>query len=184
MPHVFEGLATVTVMARYAGKPQAELTTFECPVRLETADTDRTRVELARYLEGPKEVNVLQVILPEGRMVQGPIVDGYNAPLGGRLLIDVEPGDLEFAPPAAEPGSQTDNPEQELAALDLPQAVQSTTLKLLQQIALAHTADDLFRASDRAEGFVLGLETVEALDAVRIGALYEVFDSAAGARRQ
>ncbi|MBY9026206.1 hypothetical protein K7459_21315 [Pseudomonas fluorescens] len=91
---------------------------------------------------------------------------------------------MEFAPPAAEPNSQTDNPEQELAALDLPQAVQSTTLKLLQQIALAHTADDLFRASDRAEGFVLGLETVEALDAVRIMALYEVFDSAATAQRQ
>lgn len=184
MSHVFEGLATVTVMARYAGKPQAELTTLECPVRLKTAGTDRARVELARYLEGPKDANVLRVILPEGRMVQGPIVDGCNAPLGGWLLIDVEPGDLEFAPPAAEPNSQTDNPEQELAALDLPQAVQSTTLKLLQRIALAHTADDLFRASDRAEGFVLGLETVEALDAVRIMALCEVFDSAATAQRQ
>lgn len=27
MFHVFEGLATFTVIARYAGKPQAELTT-------------------------------------------------------------------------------------------------------------------------------------------------------------
>jgi len=184
MSHVFEGLATVTVIARYAGKPQAELTTLECPVRLETAGTDRTRVELARYLEGPKDANVLRVILPEGRMVQGPIIDGCNAPLGGWLLIDVEPGDLEFAPLAAEPDSQTDRPEKELAALDLPQAVQSTALKLLQQIALAHTAEDLFRASDRVEGFVLGLETVEALDAVGIRALYEVFDIAATARRQ
>ncbi|QJI39386.1 hypothetical protein HKK52_11140 [Pseudomonas sp. ADAK2] len=39
-----------------------------------------------------------------------------------------------------------------LSTLNLPHGVEIQTLKLLQQIARAHTADDLFRASDRAEG--------------------------------
>lgn len=93
MFHVFEGLATVTVIARYAGKPQAELTALEFPVRLKTAGTDHTRVELTRYLEGPKDANMLRVILPDGKMVEGPLVDSCTAPLGGWLLIDVEPDD-------------------------------------------------------------------------------------------
>lgn len=70
-----------------------------------------------------------------------------------------------------------------LAALHLPNAVEVQTLKLLHQIALAHTADDLFRASDRAEGFVLGLETVKVLNAASIEGLYKTFEAAATARR-
>ncbi|MFJ2320268.1 hypothetical protein [Pseudomonas sp. NPDC087817] len=61
-----------------------------------------------------------------------------------------------------------------LAALNLPNAVEVQTLKLLNQIALAHTADDLFRASDRAEGFVLGLEAVKVLNAASIEGLYRL----------
>lgn len=71
-----------------------------------------------------------------------------------------------------------------LSELDLPPAAKIQTLKLLARISQAANADELWRASDRAAGFVLGLETVEALDAARIKALYEVFDSAATARRQ
>jgi hypothetical protein len=44
-----------------------------------------------------------------------------------------------------------------LAALNLPHAVQAQALKLLERIQQAHSADELWRASDRAEGFVLGL---------------------------
>lgn len=69
-----------------------------------------------------------------------------------------------------------------LAALKLPNAVEVQTLKLLHQIELAHTADDLFRTSDRAEGFVLGLETVKVLNAASIEGLYKIFEAAA--RRQ
>ncbi len=71
-----------------------------------------------------------------------------------------------------------------LAALKLPNAVEVQTLKLLHQIELAHTADDLFRASDRAEGFVLGLETAKVLNAASIEGLYKIFEAAAAARRQ
>jgi hypothetical protein len=71
-----------------------------------------------------------------------------------------------------------------LSALNLPNAVEVQTLKLPHQIALAHTADDLFRASDRAEGFVLGLETVKVLNAASIEGLYKTFEAAATARRQ
>ena len=71
-----------------------------------------------------------------------------------------------------------------LAALKLPNAVEVQTLKLLHQIELAHTADDLFRASDRAEGFVLALETVKVLNAASIEVLYKAFEAAATARRQ
>ncbi|WP_256677724.1 hypothetical protein [Pseudomonas sp. PB103] len=183
MSHVFEGLATVAVIARYAGQPPAELTTLECPVRLKTAGSDRTRVELARYLEGPKDANMLRVILPDGQLVQGPIVDGCNAPLGGWLLIDVNPGDLEFAPPAAVTDSLEDSPEKALVALDLPHPVESEAQRLLQQIAQAHTVEDLSRASDRADGFVLGLETVKVLNAASIEGLYKTFEAAATARR-
>jgi hypothetical protein len=70
-----------------------------------------------------------------------------------------------------------------LLALNLPNAVEVQTLKLLHQIELAHTADDLFRASDRAEGFVLGLETVRVLNAASIEGLYKAFEAAATARR-
>ncbi|WP_025112476.1 hypothetical protein [Pseudomonas sp. H1h] len=71
-----------------------------------------------------------------------------------------------------------------LAALDLPPAVKIQTLKLLARISQAAGADELWRASDRAAGFVLGLETVEVLDATSIKALYEIFDVATTARRQ
>ncbi|POA44732.1 hypothetical protein C1893_25280 [Pseudomonas sp. MPR-ANC1] len=71
-----------------------------------------------------------------------------------------------------------------LNALNLPNAVEVQTLKLLHQIELAHTADDLFRASDRAEGFVLGLETVKVLNATSVEGLYKIFEAAATARRQ
>jgi hypothetical protein len=68
-------------------------------------------------------------------------------------------------------------------AMILPHAVQVQVLKLLAQIDRAQTADDLFRASDRAEGFVLGLETAKALNAWTIEALYKAFDDASTARR-
>lgn len=99
MSHVFEGLGTVSVIARYEGRPPTELTTLECPVRLSKIAPDRTRVELAHFLEGPKDANMLRVILPDGLMVQGMIVAGINQPLGGWLLLDVESGELGFAPP-------------------------------------------------------------------------------------
>jgi len=70
-----------------------------------------------------------------------------------------------------------------LKALNLPKAVQAQVLKLLAQIDRAQTADDLFRASDRAEGFVLGLETAKALSAGSIEVLYKAFEDATTARR-
>ncbi|WP_447891390.1 hypothetical protein [Pseudomonas atacamensis] len=71
----------------------------------------------------------------------------------------------------------------DVTAMNLPHAVQAQVLKLLAQIARAQTADDLFRASDRAEGFVLGLETVRALNAGSIEGLYKAFDDAATDQR-
>lgn len=69
-----------------------------------------------------------------------------------------------------------------MAALNLPHAVQAQTLKLLTRIATGHTAHDCERAADRAEGFVLGLETVKALNAASIEALYLAFEHAETAR--
>lgn len=70
-----------------------------------------------------------------------------------------------------------------LSALDLQPEVNVQTLKLLARIHQASNPDDLWRASNRAAGFVLGLETVKALDVASIKALYGVFDGAATARR-
>lgn len=102
MPYVYKGLATVTVMARYLGQEQTELTTLECPVRLLNAGPGRVRVELQHYLQGPKEANTLRVMLPHGMMVQGPMIDGSNEPTGGWLLVNVEQYDLALEQPGNE----------------------------------------------------------------------------------
>ncbi|QSL86218.1 hypothetical protein [Pseudomonas atacamensis] len=104
MPYVYEGPASVTVMARYLGLEWAELTTLECPVRLLNAG--RVRVELQYYLQGPKAANTLRVMLPHGMMAQGPILDGWNQPTGGWLLIDVEQYDLAYESPGSSKGWQ------------------------------------------------------------------------------
>lgn len=70
-----------------------------------------------------------------------------------------------------------------MAALNLPQGIHAQALKLLGAIAQARTARDCERAADRAEGFVLGLETVKALNPASIEGLYVAFDNAATARR-
>lgn len=70
-----------------------------------------------------------------------------------------------------------------LATLNLPRAIRAQALKLLDRIQQARTADELFRASDRAEGFVLGIDTVKALNSAEIEALYVAFDNADRARR-
>ncbi|MGH8346999.1 MAG: hypothetical protein ACRES5_10600 [Pseudomonas sp.] len=68
-------------------------------------------------------------------------------------------------------------------ALNLPHAVHTQAAKLLHSIALVQNVTELWRAADRAEGFVLGIETVKALNDSSIDALYVVFDSAAMARQ-
>lgn len=102
--YVYEGLATVTVLARYAGQSPVELTTLECPVRLTNAGPGRVRVELQYYLQGPTDANTLRVMLPHGMMVQGSMVDGCNEPNGGWLLIDVEHYDLALEQPGDQEG--------------------------------------------------------------------------------
>ncbi|WP_339439673.1 hypothetical protein [Pseudomonas sp. EA_15y_Pfl1_P104] len=69
------------------------------------------------------------------------------------------------------------------AAFDLPSAIHSQAMKLLERIKQAHTPDELWRAAERAEGFALGIETVKALNAASQEALYIVLDNAAMARR-
>jgi hypothetical protein len=100
MPHAYEGPATVTVMALYVGKEPNELTTLELPVVLSNAGPGRARIEYGRYLQGPKDANVLRVVLPDGLMLRGPIIDGRNEPLGGWLEFEVEPHDLALGQPA------------------------------------------------------------------------------------
>jgi hypothetical protein len=99
MSYRYEGLATVAVMTVHKGLPPAERITLDCPVRLSNAGPGLSRLELDRYLQGPKDANTLRVLLPGGRVVQGRIIDGCNEPAGGWLLIDVEQ-DLSLAPPA------------------------------------------------------------------------------------
>ncbi|WP_448091088.1 hypothetical protein [Pseudomonas azerbaijanoccidentalis] len=59
-----------------------------------------------------------------------------------------------------------------LAALHLLSAVKVQTFKLLARISQASIANELWRATDRAPGFVLGLETVKAPNAESIEGLY------------
>lgn len=66
-----------------------------------------------------------------------------------------------------------------LAGLNLPPAVHAQALKLWQGIHLSSTVSDTLHALDRAEGFVLGIETVKALNPASIEGLYVAFDNAA-----
>lgn len=68
-----------------------------------------------------------------------------------------------------------------IAALNLPPVVKLQTLKLLALISQAFSAEELWRASDRAAGFVLGLETVVVLDSASIDGLYSLFNMATAA---
>ncbi|WP_336356837.1 hypothetical protein [Pseudomonas granadensis] len=70
-----------------------------------------------------------------------------------------------------------------LFVLNLPKAVHYRALKLLSNIARATTVADTLHAADRAEGFVLGIETVKALNPGAAEALYLVFDDASQARQ-
>lgn len=76
-------------------------------------------------------------------------------------------------------GNGSNNP---LGKLVLPPNVEAQTLKLLGHIAQASSKGECERAADRAEGFVLGMETVRALNASSIEGLYLAFEHTATAR--
>lgn len=69
------------------------------------------------------------------------------------------------------------------AALNLPEAIRVQATKLLGAITQARDLSDLLRAADRAEGFVLGLETVYPLTTVDVENLYVVVEAAVQRRR-
>lgn len=100
MSYAYEGLATVGVLALYRGQSPNKLTTYELNVRVLQEGPNRFRLEFDRLLQGPKEANAIQVVLPGGLLLQGPIVGGSNDAAGGWLLIDVEQHDLPLQPPA------------------------------------------------------------------------------------
>ena len=100
MPYAYEGPATVTVMALYLGHHPIELTTFELPVLLNNAGPGRSRIAYGHYLQGPKDANALRVVLPDGVMLHGPIINGRNEPAGGWLEFDVKEGALGLSLPA------------------------------------------------------------------------------------
>jgi hypothetical protein len=99
MPYAYEGPATVTVITLYQGHPPVELTTFELPVLLSDAGPGRARIAYGRYLQGPKRANALRVVLPDGLMLHGPIINGCNEPAGGWLEFDVKENDLGLSQP-------------------------------------------------------------------------------------
>ncbi|MEO8639989.1 hypothetical protein [Pseudomonas sp.] len=65
-----------------------------------------------------------------------------------------------------------------LAPLGLPAAIRVQGSKLLRAIRSAATLLDALRAADRAEGFVLGIETLCVLNPDDIEGLYLVFNRA------
>ena len=99
MPYAYEGPATVTVMALYQGYPPIELTTFELPIQLSNAGPGHARIAYTHYLHGPKHANALRVVLPDGVMLHGPIINGRNEPAGGWLEFDVKEHDLGLLQP-------------------------------------------------------------------------------------
>lgn len=69
------------------------------------------------------------------------------------------------------------------AGMHLPTAAHARALRLLQGIRHAKTLTDTLHAADRAEGFVMGIESLKALNAARIQEMYRVFDVASQLRQ-
>lgn len=88
------------MLALYRELPPNELTTLKLNIRVHNVSPTRVRLEFDRYLQGPNEANAIRVVLPGGLLLQGPIVNGSNEPVGGWLLIDVEHQELPLQPPA------------------------------------------------------------------------------------
>jgi len=93
-------------LALHQGQPPNKLSTYELNVRILYVERQRFRLEFDRYLQGPKEANAIQAILPGGLMLQDPIIDGSNEPSGGWLLIEVEQYELPIELPASLNGWQ------------------------------------------------------------------------------
>ena len=71
-----------------------------------------------------------------------------------------------------------------LRTLVLPAGVRAEVLKLLAGIEVGESAQGVNMAGQRAEGFVLGLETAGAFKADVIEALYIGFETAAELQRK
>ncbi|NNA55963.1 hypothetical protein HBO27_08990 [Pseudomonas koreensis] len=70
-----------------------------------------------------------------------------------------------------------------LSQLDLPAELRTQASALLDIINGASNRDELLRALGRAEGFVLGLETLDALNPIDVQNLYVVVEAAAHRRQ-
>ncbi len=70
-----------------------------------------------------------------------------------------------------------------LAPLALPAGLDAQARKLLHAIDIACSLEDTQRAADRAEGFVLGVETAQGLMPTDVEALYLAFDYAERVRQ-
>ncbi|UQS16163.1 hypothetical protein [Pseudomonas sp. HS6] len=66
-----------------------------------------------------------------------------------------------------------------LSGLNLPGAIRAQASKLLAAINNANGLGELLRDTGRAEGFVLGIETLNALNAVDVEHLSIVLEAAA-----
>lgn len=67
---------------------------------LNDSGSGHARIDFGHYLQGPKNANALRVVLPDGRLLHGRIIDGRNEPLGGWLEFDIEPYELDSDSPA------------------------------------------------------------------------------------
>ena len=79
--------------------------------------------------------------------------------------------------------SAQDQPSDPLTPLHLPAAIRAQASRLFASIKDARDLSALLRASDRAEGFVLGIETTRALPPLDLENLYQVFEGVAQERR-
>ncbi|MDB5995336.1 MAG: hypothetical protein JWP42_2472 [Pseudomonas sp.] len=79
--------------------------------------------------------------------------------------------------------SAQDQASDPLAPLHLPAAIRAQASRLFSAIKDARDLRDLMRASVRAEGFALGIETARALPPLDLENLYQVFEGVAQKRR-
>jgi hypothetical protein len=131
----------------------------------------------------PKEAKALRVVLPDGQLVQGAIIDACNEVTGGWLLINVTPHELLPEQPPPPTAGNAVSMNNTLSQLDLPAELRTQASALLDIINGASNRDELLRALGRAEGVVLGLETLDALNPIDVQNLYAVVEAAAHRRQ-
>lgn len=143
-------------------------------------DWKHFRIHFDHYLQGAKEADAIQVVLPGGLLLQG-----QSSTAATSRLLAADMSRSTSCPSNSQRTSRAGNGSKHKRRIGGAEPAQSETPqaeKLLQAIRNSSTIPNSLRAVDRAEGFTLGVETFGVRRADTIEGLYAAFDDVTQAR--